>query len=401
MTIWILALVLLASGVGLGLRQGVIRVAFAFVGIVVAALFAGLLGKLFKPLLPHLGIHNPVLIWIIAPIVAFVIVWFVFKTIGFAVHRKVNVYYKYKADDLRLALWERFNSRVGGCVGVLNGAVWLILISFVIFNLSYWTAQIAPSENETKTVRLVNKMGEDLQSTGLDKAARSVATMPGMYYKMANLIGLIVQNPELSERLGNYPAFISLGERDDIRALAQDSNLTGAWKQSAPLAALKDSQVKDILKNQDLVHTVWSILETNMDDLTNYLATGKSPKYDSEKIVGRWDFDLVPALAELRQAQPHITPTEMKAIRALWSQAFAQTTFVAGTDGQAFLKNIPDFKTQPPNSQTWKGQWSGGPTNYVLSLSTSGPTESATAETDGLRLTIKMEDTTFVFERAY
>ena len=40
MTIWILALLLLAAGAGMGLRQGAIRVAISFVGIIISALLA-------------------------------------------------------------------------------------------------------------------------------------------------------------------------------------------------------------------------------------------------------------------------------------------------------------------------------------------------------------------------
>jgi hypothetical protein len=110
---------------------------------------------------------------------------------------------------------------------------------------------------------------------------------------------------------------------------------------------------------------------------------------------------LVPALAALRQSQPKIKPNEMKELRALWTQAFANTTFVAGTDGQAFLKNVPDFKSHPPGSVTWTGQWSGGDSNYDLSLTANNQTQVASAQTDGLRLSIKLGDTTYVFERAY
>ena len=143
MTIWILALVLLASGAGLGFRQGAIRTGISFVGIVTAVTFAGLLGRLLKPLLPHVGIQNPTLIWLLAPVEAFVIILILFKVAAFIVHRKVNLFYKYKAGDLRLALWERLNSRLGLCIGLLNGTAYLVLISFVVFNFCYWTVQIA------------------------------------------------------------------------------------------------------------------------------------------------------------------------------------------------------------------------------------------------------------------
>jgi hypothetical protein len=365
-------------------------------------LLADLIGKIFKFLLPHVGESNPTIVWMAAPIAGFFLVYVIIMAVGFEVHRRVSVYYKYKAGDLRLALWERLNPRLGACVGVLNGTAWLVLISFFIFNLSYWTAQVAPSGNEAKMTRLMNNMGQGLESTGLAKAARAVGSMPDSFYRTANFFGLLVQNPDLASRLGTYPAFLSVAERDDIQKMAQDGTLADEWKNGAPMGQiLNDDQVKSIINDSNLVNTVWNILQTDMDDMTNYLLTGVSPKYDSEKIVGRWNFDLVPALAAFREANPKIKPNDMKAIRALWSQGFAQTTFVAGTDGQAFLKNIPDFKTHPPGADTWKGNWSGGDTNYDLSLDSNGKTEAASAETDGLRLTIKMDDTTYVFERAY
>jgi hypothetical protein len=402
MLIWILVLLSLASGVGLGFRLGAICSAFSFGGIFIGTLFAHLVGKLFKPLVAHLVSSNPLLLWFIPTIIGFLIVYSVIMAVGFEVHRRVSVFYKYKAGDLKLALWERLNHRVGGCLGVLNGTAWLVLICFVFFNFSYLTAQIAPSDDEAKMTRLVNNLGYGMQSTGLDKAARALGSIPDSYYKTANFVGLLVQNPGLAARLGNYPAFISLAERSDVQALAQDSSLVQGWNTGAPIGqSYNDPQIQSVIKNTNLLDTVWSIVQANMDDITNYLVTGKSPKFDSEKIIGRWQFDVVPALGDLLEAQPKIRPNDLKAIRALWTQAFAETTFVAGSDGQAFLKNVPDFKKKPVESDTWTGNWSDDGTNYDLTLSFNNETKVATAQTDGLRLTIKLGDNDFVFQRAY
>ncbi len=150
MFIWILALVLLAACIALGHKLGAINAAFTFVGIVLDALLAGPLGGLFKHVLTHVGIHNETMVWAIAPIVAFIVVLVSFKAAGFFVHRKVAVYYKYQAFDLRQALFERLNARVGACIGTLNGTAYVVLISFVIFNFSYWTVQVATSDDEAK-----------------------------------------------------------------------------------------------------------------------------------------------------------------------------------------------------------------------------------------------------------
>jgi hypothetical protein len=401
MTIWILALVLLAAGAGLGFRQGAIRTAISFVGIVSAVLFAGLLGNLLKPLGPHVGIQNPTLIWALAPLVAFLIVLILFKVAGFFVHQKVYLFYKYKAGDLRMALWERLNSRLGLCLGLLNGTAYLLLVAFVIFNLSYWTIQVAPSSNESVAIRVINRMGADLSATGLAGAARSLVSVPDPYYQLADLAGLLRQNPGLKNRLKKYPAFLSLDERDDFKQLGQDSGFQNAWESSAPIAQLLgDTQVKAMLKNNDVTTMVLGILQANWADLNRYLKTGKSQSYDSEKILGRWGFNVNVSVGTLLIARPNLPAAEIKALRSLWSGAYAQTVFVASADHQAFLENMPRFKvemgmTTVAETTTWQGQWNNAGTNYDLSLNG----KSMTARTDGLRLTIKSAKDVWVFDR--
>jgi hypothetical protein len=137
-----------------------------------------------------------------------------------------------------------------------------------------------------------------------------------------------------------------------------------------------------------------------MDDLVVYLKTGKSPKYDSEKLLGRWDFNVNVAVGTLLINRPNIPPAEIKALRGLWSDAYAQTVFVAAADHQAFLKNMPRFKVQMgaatvAEKATLQGQWKSNGTNYDLSLNG----KSMTARTDGLRLTIKSGNDSLVFDR--
>ena len=409
MTIWILALVLLAAAIALGHKLGAINAAFTFVGIVFGGLLAGLAGKIFKPLLPHIGVQNPTLVWALAPVLGFLLVLILFKMAGFFVHRKVEVYYKYKAGDLRLALWERMNARLGACVGTLNGTAYIVLVSFLIFNFSYWTAQVAASDGESRATRLVNRMGQDLKSTGMAKPARALVTLPENFYKMADLAGLICQNPQLTGRLAGYPAFISLVERDDLRQLTENPDFTNAWNAHAPMGQLlNDPQAKTFLQNKELTEIVWATAETNLEDLVGYLNTGKSAKYDAETILGHWDFNVSITVAMLRQAHPNYTATEMKAARAWMTQAYADTKFVAGSDGQAgngpaFLKNLPRIKPgTPPTTETatWKGSWTANGAAYDLALASNGENKSMTAQTSGARLTLKDDKNTLIFDRA-
>jgi len=406
MFIWILALVLFGACIALGHKLGAINAAFTFVGIVFAGLLAAPLGGLVKHLLAHVGIQNETLAWAIAPIVTFFMILTVFKAAGFYVHRKVEVYYKYKVGDLRLALWERLNARLGACIGTLNATAYLVLVSFVIFNFSYWTVQVTTlngetRDGETRTTKFINHLGQDLENTGLDKAGRSLVAMPDNFYKVADLAGLIVQNPQLSDRLGRYPAFISLTERDDIQQLVKNSDFAAAWNSQAPMGQiLNDPQFKTLLLNNDLINLVWTTVLTNLDDLTAYLKTGKSAKYDGEAILGRWDFNVSVSVAMLRQARPNIPSNEMRAIRAMWTQSFADTTLVAAGDSQAFLKSLPNFKKQPPTLETWKGTWTASGTNYNLTLDCNGENKSMTAQIGGGRLTIKEDDkSVLIFDR--
>ena len=404
MTIWILVAVMLLSLAALGYRQGAIRVSFSLVGIIVSALLAGPLARYVKPILPHVGIHDPTVIWLVSPLIVFWILLIPFKSAGFFVHRKVEVHFKYKEDSMQLIRWNRLNARLGLGLGLMNGLAYLVLISFIIFDLSYWTAQVATSDDEGRLVKMLNRMGRDSETTGFAQIARAIDPMPDSYFKNADLAGLLYQNPQLRDRLADYPMFISLTERDDFKQLGQNTEFQNAWKQHAPIRQLlNNDQFKSIWGNQETANLVWGIVQDNFDDLCAYLQTGQSVKYDSEKITGRWDFNIAATTSRLLETRPVISSREMRTLRAWVTQSYAKTAFVAGADGQAFLKNLAHLKTQPgqpPTTETaaWQGKWKGDAANYELSLSSGGQKQSMPAQIEGTRLTIKDDKTTLVFD---
>src|SRR6266699_1885083 len=255
MTIWLLALLLLGCVAGVGHQQGAIRAAISFVGIVVAALLAGPLAKLVRPVLTAVGIANPVLLWALAPFIVFVVVLTAFKIGGLAAHKKVDVYYKYKAGDLRLALFNRINARLGLCLGLLNGVAYLVLISFVIQTFSYWTVPMATSDDDPRTLRILNRLGRDLDSTGMSRVAVAIDPLPDVFYDVADLAGLLYKNPLTEARL-SHPT------------------------------------VEPIVKNPELLRLIWTTLLPDLKDLDAFLRTGRSAKYDSEPVLGRWLFDV-------------------------------------------------------------------------------------------------------------
>jgi len=410
MTIWILMVLLMASASLAAWRQGAIRAAFAFVSILFAALLAVPLGKLICPLLLHVGVANPLAAWALAPVIAFIVVCIPFRVGGHYVNVRAEHFYKYKAGELRLALFDRLNSRLGICIGLLNGAIYFTLISFYIFNFSYWTTQVVrdPSNpgDQALPIRIVNSLGTGLQSSGFARTASAVATLPPHFYKLGDLTGLLMQNPQLAPRVADYPAFVSLWHRGDMQSLISDPTLTNALAAGASLNEIfNDSTVVQVLlPNKDLCQVLLKTVLDNYNDLNDYLNTGKSAKYGNEPILGDWTFNMGVTLAWMRQEQPKMSATEMRGLRALWSAAYAQTTVEATADNQVYVKGFPKFNLggqggqAPFQAEDWNGDWSHEGSNYTVHISLSGQDKFLTGTTDGIRLRLKDGHNLLIFD---
>src|SRR5215831_6875026 len=161
MTIWILAVLIMASLAGLGFRQGAVRVCFSLLGIFAAALLAWPIGKLIRMLMTMLGVMNPMYLGILSTLIAFVLVSIAFKAAALPVHHKIDVYFKYHAGDLRLALWERLHHRLGLCAGLFNGFGYFVIIAWIIYALSYWTVQMSNPSGDPWAISLLNHLGKD------------------------------------------------------------------------------------------------------------------------------------------------------------------------------------------------------------------------------------------------
>jgi uncharacterized membrane protein required for colicin V production len=394
MSIWILAVLLLASLAGLGYRQGAIRVAFSLAGIVLGALLAVPLAMLIRPGLAATGIKNPILLWLLGPGLVFLVVLIIFKIAGLAVHNKIAVYYKYQTGDLQPVLWERMNRRLGLCLGLVNGAAYLVLISLPVYMLSYWTFQIATPESDPGVVKLLNRLGEDLESTGMERVAGTLDKTPAAYYDAADIAGLIYHNPLLQARVSRYPALLSLAERPEFQDLADDMQFTEMQMKQVPIMELiKYPKMQAILNNPDTLKAVSDTLAPDLKDLRTFLETGMSPKYSSEKILGRWDFDVNGTLALLRKTRPNIPFVEMQKLKKGLALRYAKTSFIAAADQQVFLKSFPHLKgaadaTPSAELGSWQGQWKNSDGKYELALSMDGKEEAMTAAIEGDRLTL-------------
>lgn len=412
MSIWILAILVIVAGALAGWRQGAIRAGIIFVGIFIAALLAVPLGRLFHPILPHLGASSPIAVWALCPVCGFILATIPFAVVGQMLHHRVEHFQKYHAGDLRLALWTRLNTRLGICIGVMNGAAYFVLLSFFIFNMAFWTAQATkdPTDRSDEPVisRLVSNLGEGLQSSGFSQTACGVGTLSPMFYKLADFLGLLMQNPQLAPRLAEYPGLISLWHRDDMQSLVTDPNVTNALASGTSLGEILNvPSVKSFIANKDLTKVVLGYVTNNLEDITRYLNTGQSARYGNEPILGNWAFNPSVTIAWLRQEDPKMPPNEMAAVRALWTQAYGPMTLLMTGDNQVYIKNFPKFEkqanqpNQPPfEPQDWQGDWSRDGTNYTLHVMYNGEEKYLGATTDGLRLTIKDGRTLLIFDHS-
>ena len=398
MTIWILALVLMGSAAAAGYRQGVIRVAFSLFGIPIAALMTLPLARFAKPAFKVFGVGSPVLLSILGSLLVFIVILTIFKVSGFAVHKKVDVFYRYKTSDLRFALWERLNARLGMCLGLVNGLLYLVLISLAIYLGSYWTVQVSTPDTQMKSARLLNRLGEDLESSGMINAATAIQHMPKDYYEAADIVGLLYQNPALEARLSRYPGFLSLGEQPDIQSLAHDSAYTEMLMRRAPIGELlKSSRTQAILKNTNLLHTIWSTVEPNLDDLTNFLYTAQSPKYDSEPLLGRWFFDPRSSMLAYRREKPTLPATEVQKVRQWMTARYGRVALVAAPDHLAVLKNFPKQDPTSMETETLRGHWSKSGGDYTITLDSSG--EQIPMHFEGSRLAMTSQNIQLMFEK--
>jgi uncharacterized membrane protein required for colicin V production len=408
--IWFLALLLLASVAALGYRQGAIKVAFSLVGILIGALLAGPLGRLLKPLLGILGMKDPLLQYLVAPIIVFVLINIIFKVIALQVHLKVECFYKYSAGDLRLALWERLNHHLGGCLGLANGALYLVLIGVTVFPLSYATFQLASSDEDPRWMRWLNTIGEGMQSSGFNKVARALDSRKD-WYAAADFAGLMYNNSLAEARLSRYPAFLGLSEKPEFKDLGGDKEFSELRLRKRPIMEILDHQkVMAIRENPELLRTIWEIVSPELSELDGYIRTGISAKYAKEPILGRWMFDANQAMLMVRRAKPNMSSREAQHVKRWLMTAFTSTSMVAMTDHNVLVKDVPQVRVPPPlpanpavpatiptGTVNFNGQWKGGNGSYQLTLSEGG-TVDATVDGDRLKFNFEGLDMAFLKE---
>ncbi|MEI6358312.1 MAG: hypothetical protein WCP53_14610, partial [Verrucomicrobiota bacterium] len=80
------------------------------------------------------------------------------------------------------------------------------------------------------------------------------------------------------------------------------------------------------------------LLATDLKDFKIYLETGKSPKFDDEKLLGRWRADVGSTVTDARRKRASLQPADLKALRFMLNTVLKQASLTAYIDGRYVLK---------------------------------------------------------------
>ena len=381
MTIWILAILLLAGLSSAGYAQGAIKVGFSLVGILVGILLAIPVSPAVILVLPFFGVSSPWTQHIVGPVVALFLVGAVFKIAAAFVHRKVDYHYKYRTSDAVRALWERMNRRLGLCLGMVNGWVYFLLICLLASVLGYFTTQVNPGETSSTALKIFNKMSEDLKSTGMDKAVAGLTPVQTLtenrYYEISDFLGFLANNRSVIARFKTYPPFTVLAKRPSFQELANDRDFERLVQTEQDFAAILNHQrTQNVLTNSEMMTEIMAI---DLKDLTTYLTTGKSPKFEQERILGTWVYDFPASFKLARKQNPDLLTSQVMKLRKEMDGRegrFAGAVFVTSLDNKASVQLPPNMEGQPvpgisnaPPRTSFTGSWKHTGDTYQLTLS--------------------------------
>ncbi len=337
MTIWLLALLIIAFYATTGRAAGMIYSLAAFLGAIVAAFAAPMLGGFFTWAPELVGLPHPIWNAVLPPVMAFLALVFFVASIGGVLQRKVYLHFKYlvRDDDSKFFRWDRMNKNLGLVLGFFTGLIYLVVVSVGIWTAGYATGQVK-SEDTHGGLKFLNRLYDDAQSSGLGKLAAVFGPAPVEYYETADLVGLLYNNPNVYERLVTYPNMISLQHRDDIKALTADTNLVSFVKGKSNIVfILTHPAVLGLIQNAEL-RAEYDKLDKA--DLVSFLSTGKSEKWKNDPIVGYWKLDAKSTEEQFLSKHNQLRPRDRASLSSYLKLVAFGLTFSFGTDQQAFLE---------------------------------------------------------------
>jgi hypothetical protein len=160
--------------------------------------------------------------------------------------------------------------------------------------------------------------------------------MPARFYQASDILGLIYQNPILIGRISQYPPFLLMADKPEFQDMAKDTEFNQLLLTKADIMEIiKNPKLQAVVQNPEIVD---ELLNQDLKDFKAYLETGISPKYEEEKILGKWKLDPYGTMAQERKKRPDLSSTEMRMLKKVIMEVLPAVSFVATTDKKATLK---------------------------------------------------------------
>lgn len=377
MLMWLLAVVLVGGFAALGFQLGGIRAAVCFIGSLIGLALATLLGGLLAPLLPKLGVVSQAWLLILPALVGFALVWLASLGASFAAHRPVELHFKYREDDPTREAFERMNRAIGLFVGMLTGVVLLFAVGRPIYSRGYLTIQLN-SASEPAPIGHVNSLRTGMAETGWDRTFAPLDKTPVKFNQVSDLLGLIYVNPALTNRILEYPPFLSLVEQSEVAEVLGDPDYLKLLQDQAGFTALLNhAKTQAILANSEIRG---QLARLDLADLEKFLETGKSAKYDDEKLLGRWRTDMAAVVTDARRKRANLPLADLKNLRTALNIFLSEAKLTVYPDGRFSLRVPPPALPSAPAPTEESAETAANPgLDPVLARRYGLPTRAPTA----------------------
>ncbi|HIG27916.1 MAG TPA: CvpA family protein [Verrucomicrobiales bacterium] len=346
MLIWIATLVIIGLCVLVGFFFGAIRMIIALTGAWIGMLSATKLAPAFSGLADKVGATYPVWNVMVSPGLAFITVALVTGIVGliagFPITRKI----KFASNTVGFIKWAKMNRKLGACLGVPYGTIYILIIGVYINVPSYFTSQVvSDAESLPPLLKHLHNARESLESSDMTKVAAYFSPVSDEYYEMADMLGLLYNNPKYHTRLSSYPEFLDYEDRPEFQQIAQDSTLKSTLQsKSGIMDVLYNDSFAQILTNQELLQ---EFAQVDLEDLETFLRTGVSPKYEDQPILGRWKLEPFEMFKLTKASNKDITSHELLQAEETIAKTLAGLYFVAAPGNATTLRFKEPVGMQP------------------------------------------------------
>lgn len=311
MILWLIGIVLIGGLGAAGKWVGAIRSLVTMIGVWLGVFLGYSQAPKLWEIIAKQQYANPLTIWV-GPIAAiFGVTLLVFGIIGVVAHMQVMVFFaKNRPDDKRVA-FERMNSFTGIAAGAFTGASLFLVYCLATLQLGYWAVQFQNDGENSPLVKVFAPSYKWLEGSGLLKVARGLDPLPEEYYQIADVAGLLYNNPSAGRRLGQHPETMVLAETANYQSIANSSSFKSTFGGKP--------HIDDILTH-DASYGAFSALDMpttltsemyDWEDIYAYLKDGVSPKYSDDQIKGRWEVSILETVVA---ASKKVDPTDENAV---------------------------------------------------------------------------------------